>query len=49
MWSETHGGQDVTIYASGPDAYLFSGVVEQNYIYHVIMDALRLSPQLTAE
>jgi len=41
---ETHGGQDVTIYASGPDAYLFSGVVEQNYIFHVIMDALRLSP-----
>ncbi len=43
--SETHGGQDVTIYASGPDAYLFSGVVEQNYIFHVIMDALRLDPQ----
>jgi len=43
--SETHGGQDVTIYASGPDAYLFSGVVEQNYIFHVMMDALRLDPQ----
>lgn len=42
--SETHGGQDVTIYASGPHAYLFSGVVEQNYIFHVIMDALRLDP-----
>lgn len=42
--SETHGGQDVTIYASGPDAYLFSGVVEQNYIFHVMMDALRLNP-----
>lgn len=40
--SETHGGQDVTIYASGPDAQLFSGVVEQNYIFHVIDDALRL-------
>ncbi len=44
--SETHGGQDVTIYASGPDAYLFSGVVEQNYIFHVMMDALRLNPQV---
>ncbi|WP_375205877.1 alkaline phosphatase [Hyphococcus sp.] len=43
--SETHGGQDVTIYASGPDAWLFSGVVEQNYIFHVMMDALRLDPQ----
>lgn len=40
--SETHGGQDVTIYASGPGAYLFGGVVEQNYIFHVIDDALNL-------
>jgi alkaline phosphatase len=43
MSSETHGGQDVTIYASGPRAYLFGGIVEQNYIYHVIDDALGLS------
>ncbi len=42
MGNETHGGQDVTIYASGPHAYLFSGVVEQNYIFHVIVDALGL-------
>ncbi|MFQ5562923.1 MAG: alkaline phosphatase [Parvularculaceae bacterium] len=41
--SESHGGQDVTIYASGPRAYLFGGVVEQNYIFHVIDDALKLS------
>lgn len=41
--SETHGGQDVTIYASGPRAYLFGGVVEQNYIFHVIDDALTLT------
>ena len=40
--SETHGGQDVTIYASGPDAYLFGGVVEENYIFHVIDKALSL-------
>ncbi len=40
--SETHGGQDVTIYAKGPHAYLFGGVVEQNYIFHVIDDALGL-------
>lgn len=40
--SETHGGQDVTIYAAGPRAYLFGGVVEQNYIFHVIDDALAL-------
>ncbi|NWG71188.1 MAG: alkaline phosphatase [Parvularculaceae bacterium] len=42
MYSETHGGQDVTIYAVGPRAHLFGGVVEQNYIYHVISDALGL-------
>lgn len=40
--SETHGGQDVTIYATGPNAYLIGGVVEQNYIFHVIDDALAL-------
>ncbi len=40
--SETHGGQDVAIYAKGPHAYLFGGVVEQNYIFHVIDDALSL-------
>ncbi|MEL7487131.1 MAG: alkaline phosphatase [Pseudomonadota bacterium] len=40
--SETHGGQDVTIYADGPHAYLFDGVVEQNYVFHVIYEAMRL-------
>lgn len=40
--SESHGGQDVTIYATGPRAYLLGGVVEQNYIFHVIDDALSL-------
>jgi alkaline phosphatase len=39
---ETHGGQDVPVYASGPKAYLISGVFEQNYIFHVIADALEL-------
>ncbi len=39
---ETHGGQDVPVYASGPRAYLISGVFEQNYIFHVIADALEL-------
>jgi alkaline phosphatase len=39
---ESHGGQDVTIYARGPRAHLFGGVVEQSYVFHVIDDALRL-------
>ncbi|GAD89906.1 hypothetical protein VHA01S_029_00390 [Vibrio halioticoli NBRC 102217] len=40
--SETHSGEDVAIFARGPQAWLFQGVVEQNYIYHVIADAVNL-------
>jgi len=36
MASETHGGDDVAIYAWGPFAHLFQGTVEENYIYHVL-------------
>ncbi|XP_053378939.1 alkaline phosphatase-like isoform X1 [Mercenaria mercenaria] len=34
--SETHGGEDVAIYAQGPMSHLFHGVHEQNYIAHVM-------------
>lgn len=34
--SETHGGEDVAIYASGPMSHLFTRTVEQNYIFHVM-------------
>jgi len=40
--SETHGGQDVPVYASGPKAHLIGGVIEQNYIFHVMADVLGL-------
>lgn len=43
--SETHSGEDVAIFASGPQAWLFQGVVEQNYIYHVINDATDLATE----
>nr|KAG5709212.1 hypothetical protein BaRGS_017964 [Batillaria attramentaria] len=33
---ETHAGEDVAIYATGPMAHLFHGVHEQNYIAHVM-------------
>ncbi|MEZ5670832.1 MAG: alkaline phosphatase [Alphaproteobacteria bacterium] len=36
MSSETHTGEDVSIHAIGPWAHLFQGVVEQNYIFHVM-------------
>ena len=42
MGSETHAGEDVAIYASGPNAYLVRGPQEQNVIYHVMADALGL-------
>ncbi|XP_048583897.1 alkaline phosphatase, tissue-nonspecific isozyme [Nematostella vectensis] len=40
---ESHGGQDVGIYSTGPWADLLTGVVEQNYIFHVMDHALCLS------
>ncbi|GBL47680.1 alkaline phosphatase [Sulfuriferula multivorans] len=40
--SETHAGEDVAIFARGPKAHLFHGVQEQNYIFHVMKDALGL-------
>jgi alkaline phosphatase len=36
LGSETHGGEDVVVYATGPMAHLFRGVQEQNYIYQVM-------------
>jgi len=37
--SETHSGEDVAVYASGPFAHLFDGTIEQNYIFHVMHHA----------
>lgn len=39
LYSESHSGEDVVIYAIGPNAHLIRGVVEQNYIFHVMRDA----------
>ncbi len=39
MASETHGGEDVAIFASGPQAYLIGGTVDEQYIYHVMAKA----------
>lgn len=42
--AETHGGEDVAIYAKGPMAHLFHGVKEQNYVAHVMAYAGCLEP-----
>lgn len=38
---ETHGGEDVALYAIGPGSNAVRGVMEQNLIFDVMMDALR--------
>ena len=42
MASETHGGEDVAVFAWGPYAHAFHGVVEQNLIFHVMAKAAGL-------
>lgn len=32
--AESHGGEDVPVYASGPWSHLFTGTIEQNTIPH---------------
>jgi alkaline phosphatase len=39
MGSETHAGEDVAIYATGPKSHLVHGSMEQNWIYHVMKEA----------
>jgi alkaline phosphatase len=40
LGSESHGGEDVPLYAGGPGAQLFHGVQEQSYIYYAMVAAL---------
>ena len=49
MTSETHGGDDVAIFAIGPQAHMFQGVYEQHYIAHVIAYAAGIGPGLKFE
>jgi alkaline phosphatase len=46
MGSETHAGEDVGIYAYGPNAQLFHGIQEQHVIYHIMADALGMNRRL---
>lgn len=47
LMQETHGGEDVAVYAAGPGAYLIHGVLEQNVIFHVMKAALFPEPPST--
>lgn len=40
--SETHGGEDVAVYADGPGAHLVHGVMEQHVLYHIMRQAMGL-------
>ena len=42
LGDETHGGEDVAIFATGVNAHLIRGSMEQNWIFYVMADALRL-------
>ncbi|MCB1024593.1 MAG: alkaline phosphatase [Acidobacteria bacterium] len=39
---ETHGGEDVAIFADGVNAWMFRGSMEENWIFYVMADAFRL-------
>lgn len=40
--SETHGGEDVALYATGGWSHLVDGVMEQSDVFHVVVHALGL-------
>ena len=42
LGDETHGGEDVIIFANGAGSNLVSGVMEENWIFYVMKEALRL-------
>ncbi|KAF5281714.1 hypothetical protein FQA39_LY17735 [Lamprigera yunnana] len=42
---DTHGGEDVPIYAKGPGSNLFRGVMEQSNIAHIVSYAMCIGPQ----
>lgn len=44
MNSAQHAGEDVPVYACGPQAYLVSGSVDSTYLYQVMAYALGLKP-----
>ncbi len=46
LGAETHAGEDVAIYATGPGSSLVNGLMEQNAIFHVMNAAGRLEKRV---
>lgn len=44
LGSETHGGEDVALFAVGRGSTLASGTMEQNSIFHIMANALGMVP-----
>lgn len=44
---ESHGGEDVGVWAAGPWAHLFQGTIEQNVIPHIMAYASCIGEGLT--
>ena len=44
MKYETHGGEDVPVYAHGPMAHLFAGLYDQSYLAHAMAYASCVGP-----
>lgn len=47
-FQSTHAGEDVGVWAIGPNSHLFRGVIEQNFIAHVMAYASCVGDGLTA-
>lgn len=46
IYSETHGGEDVAVFAHGPWQHLFTGSYEQNLLPHLMGYAMCLDEEL---
>lgn len=45
---ETHSGEDVAVYATGPGAHLATGTLEQSVIFHIMNYAADLTERARA-